>query len=87
MKTTTLTDLRKNLKSKLDETYENHDILIVGRKDNKDMVIMALEDYESLKETAYLLSTPANAERLTKSMAQAKSKELVKKSMLELGIG
>ncbi len=86
MRTTTLTDFRKNLKADMDKTLEDHDILIINRKGNKDMVMLSLQDYESLKETAYLLSSPANARYLFESMQQAEEGKVIHKSLKDLGI-
>lgn len=86
MRTTTLTDFRKNLKVDMDKTLEDHDILIINRKGNKDMVMLSLQDYESLKETAYLLSSPANAKYLFESMQQAEEGKVIHKSLKDLGI-
>lgn len=64
MEATTHTDLRKHLKEKLDSVYDNNDILIVKRKDNKDVVILSIAEYNAIAETDYLLSSPANAKNL-----------------------
>ena len=73
MKTTNVTELRKNFKSKMDQIYEDHDILIINRQGNKDMVMLSLKDFNTLKETAYLLSTEKNTKRLLESMDQLKN--------------
>jgi len=86
MKTTTLTDFRKNVKTKMDEVYEDHDILVISRKENRDMVLISLRDYERLEETAYLLGNPANAARLQKSVEDAAKGKTIEKSLTELGI-
>ena len=73
MKTTTYSDLRKNLKQNLDRVNEDHDELVIAGKGNKDVVILSLEDYNSIKETAYLLSSGKNADRLMKSIKELAS--------------
>lgn len=73
MKTTTYSDLRKNLKQNLDRVNEDHDELIIAGKGKKDVVILSLEDYNSIKETAYLLSSVKNADRLMKSIKELAS--------------
>ena len=86
MKTTTLTDLRKNLKATLDEAHESRDIVVISRKEDKDMVLLSLSDYESLKETAYLMSNPANASHIAKSLGQienGKTKTISMKDLLD----
>ncbi len=71
MKTISYSDLRENLKSKLDEVSDFHEPLIITRQKGKNMVLMSLEDYNSYMETIELLSSPTNAEHLFKSKKQA----------------
>jgi len=76
-------DLRQNLKSYMDKVYFDHDPLIITRKNNENLVLLSIEEYNSLMETNYLLGNEANAEHLQKSINQykngnAKNKELLK---------
>ena len=84
MKTTNVADLRKNFKSKMDEVYEDHDILIINRQGDKDMVLLSLRDFNALKETANLLSTTENTKRLLESIDQLKSNNVVRKHINDL---
>lgn len=59
---------RNNLKSIMKEVCQNHDEYIVNDKDGANVVILSLEDYSALRETAYLLSSPANAKRVFESI-------------------
>lgn len=68
MKTVNYTELRDKLKSNLDMVCENHETLIVHRPGGKSVVMMSLDEYNSQKETEYLLSSPKNAERLLNSI-------------------
>ena len=78
MEVTTHTDLRKHLKEKLDNVHDNNDILIVKRKNNKDVVILSLAEYNAMAETDYLLSSPANAKQLVNAINDVeKGKNLV----------
>lgn len=77
MKAINYTEFRQNLKSNLDSVYNDHEALIVTRKRNENMVVISQEDYNSLTETVYLLSSPTNASRLIKSREQAKKGQLV----------
>ncbi|MBQ9893580.1 MAG: type II toxin-antitoxin system prevent-host-death family antitoxin [Bacteroidales bacterium] len=58
MITATYTDLRSNLKGFLDRVVKDSDNVIVNRGNGSAVVIMSLEEYESLMETAYIMSQP-----------------------------
>jgi antitoxin YefM len=66
-------DLRRNLKSYMDKVYEEREALIVTRKNNENVVVMSIDQYNSLMETSYLLGTEANARHLAASLEQARS--------------
>ncbi|MBB3696316.1 type II toxin-antitoxin system prevent-host-death family antitoxin [Flammeovirga yaeyamensis] len=79
MNTTTLSDLRANLKSYFDELEDNKDILIVPRSGNKEaIVLMTLSEYNSMKETEYLLSSKNNRELLEKSIKELDGEDTIK---------
>lgn len=64
-------ELRKNLAATLDRVTADHDYTIITREGGKPAaVLMSLEDFTSWQETEYLLRSPANAERLRKSIAE-----------------
>jgi antitoxin YefM len=71
------TALRQNLKKHLDKVCDDRAPLLVHRRTGEAVIVMSLADYESLEETLYLLSDPANAEHLQKSMAQAEVGEFI----------
>lgn len=72
MKVINYSDLRLNLKKWLDLVVDDMEELIVTRKNNKDLVLISLEEYNSLKETRYLL-TGKNREVLMQSIEEAKT--------------
>ncbi|MEK7747755.1 MAG: type II toxin-antitoxin system prevent-host-death family antitoxin [Nitrospirota bacterium] len=78
-------DLRQNLKTYLDRAYFDHDPLIITRKNSENLVILSIDEYNSLLETSYLLSSEANANHLRKSIEQLKSKKAVRRELLEDG--
>lgn len=57
--------------------------IIITRQKAKPVVLMSLEDYSSIEETAYLLRSQANADRLRTSIANAKSGKLQEHVLLE----
>lgn len=65
------TEARENLAKVMDQVCQDHNPVIITRYKKEAVVIMSLEDYNSLEETAYLMRSPANARRLTASIAEA----------------
>ena len=66
----TYTTVRANLASTMDRVCNDHEALIITRNGEQAVVMLSLEDYKSLEETAYLLRTPANAKRLLSAATQ-----------------
>lgn len=66
----TYTAVRANLASAMDRVCDDHEALIITRNGEQSVVMLSLEDYKALEETAYLLRTPANATRLLAAAAQ-----------------
>jgi antitoxin YefM len=77
------TELRQNLKKHLDKVCDDRAPLVVTRRNGEALVVMSLAEYEALEETLHLLSNPANAERLLKSIAQAEAGQLVEHEIIE----
>ena len=76
MKTVTFTDFKENLKKHLQEIEDDQDILILSGPKKRDFVVMSLDQYNAMEETAHLLSTQANTQRLLESIAQDKAGEV-----------
>jgi antitoxin YefM len=72
MRETTLSKLRANLKSYCDQAVANREPIRVRRRDDEDLVLLAADEYDSLAETAHLLSSPQNAARLLAALARAR---------------
>ena len=70
MEAMTYTSVRQNLAKTMEKVCNDHSTIIVTRKKNDSIIIMSLEDYQSLEETAYLLRSPKNTRRLIESIAQ-----------------
>ena len=75
-------DLRQNLKSYMDKVYNDNDQLIITRKNNENLVLISITEYNSLMETNYLLSNEANAEHLKKSIDQYESGKALERELL-----
>jgi antitoxin YefM len=69
----TYTAARQDLARVMDEVSENHSPVIITRQKAEPVVMMSLADFNSIRETAYLLSNPVNAERLRASAANAET--------------
>lgn len=78
METTNATELRKNLKRKLDLVSDEKETMIIHRSGQEDVVMIPLSEYNSWMETTHLLSTEANRENLKKSIEEAKEGKVVK---------
>ncbi len=66
----TYTSARANLARTMDRVCEDHDPIIITRSSEQSVVMVSLEDYNALAETAYLLRSPSNARRLLDSVAE-----------------
>jgi antitoxin YefM len=70
MKAISYTAARENLAATMEQVCADHDPVIITRKRSQSVVLLSLEDYESLRETSYLLRSPANAVRLSESIQE-----------------
>jgi antitoxin YefM len=81
MKTASFTDFRQNLKDHLQAIEDDQDVLVLSGPKKKDFVVLTLEQYEAMEETAHLLSTPANAARLARGLKEAQNGKVVTKKL------
>ena len=70
MKAISYSAARQNLAKTMENVCKDHAPVIITRKTTDAVVIMSLEDYEALAETAYLLRSPKNTRRLVESIVQ-----------------
>jgi antitoxin YefM len=68
MKTMSYTESRARYAQVLDDVVNDREEVVITRAGHASVVIMSLEDFESLRETAYLMRSPANARRLLDAM-------------------
>ena len=61
---------RANLASTMDRVCNDHETLIITRSGEQSVVMLSLEDFKALEETAYLLRNPTNAKRLLAAASQ-----------------
>ena len=69
----TYTTARARLASTMDRVCNDHDAVIITRNGEQSVVMLSLENYQALEETAYLLRTPNNAKRLIDATSKLKS--------------
>jgi len=83
MLTTTISDFRKDIKRYLDRVTENFETLIINRGKDNGVVIMSLDEYNSLSATQYELSSKINEKRLDSAIEKLKSGNSFQKELIE----
>ncbi|MDM8565346.1 type II toxin-antitoxin system prevent-host-death family antitoxin [Candidatus Halobeggiatoa sp. HSG11] len=79
----TFSRAKKNLAKTMQQSCDDHEPVIITRKNEPAIVMLSLEDYQSIKETAYLLHSPKNAKRLFKSIAELNAGKSIEKELIE----
>ena len=70
MKAISYTAVRSSLAKTMEIICDDHEPVVITRKNERSVVMLSLEDYEALEETAYLLRSPKNMRRLVESISQ-----------------
>lgn len=83
MRAITYTTARNNLAGTMKKVCEDHTPVIVTRKNNEAVILMSLEDYEALTETAYLMRSPKNAKRLIESIEELNAGKGIERELME----
>ena len=83
MDTITYSTARARLADTMDRVCDDHEPIIITRSGQQAVVMMALDDYKALEETAYLLRSPRNARRLLESIATLEAGQGKAKSLAE----
>ncbi len=88
---TTYTSLRQNLASVLRRVADNREVILIRRRDAKDVALVPAEELADLEETAHLLRSPRNARRLMAALKRANRRmgkpESVEKLRQEMNLG
>lgn len=84
MLTTTISDFRKDIKRYLDRVTDNLETLIINRGKDNGVVIMSLDEYNSLRATQHELSSGANERRLDTAIEKLKGGTSFQKDLLEV---
>jgi antitoxin YefM len=83
MLTTTISEFRKDIKRYLDNVTKNFETLIINRGKDTGVVIMSLDEYNSLTATHHELSSRKNEERLDSAIEKFKKGETFQKDLIE----
>jgi antitoxin YefM len=83
MRVVNYSDFRNNLAENLNHVNDDGDIVVVSRPKGKNVVVMSLEEYNSWKETLYLMSTKANRERLEKAVQEIAEGKFERHDLIE----
>mgnify|MGYP000887677972 CR=1 FL=1 len=78
-----VSDFRKDIKSYLDRVTKNLETLIINRGKDSGIVVMSLEEYNSLMATSHELSSRNNEKRLDSAIEKLKSKKSFQKDLIE----
>ena len=83
MQVISLTEARNNLKALFDSVYLDHEEVIIHRKGRENVVVISMDEYNSMKETNYLLGSPANKENLLSSLKQLREGKGFERDLIE----
>jgi antitoxin YefM len=83
MNVLTYSEARAGFKQAMDDVCRDRTPMLITRQSGESMVMESLEDFNAMQETLYLLSSPKNAERLARSIAQVKSDKVIPRQLLK----
>jgi antitoxin YefM len=84
MLTTTISDFRKDIKKYLDSVTQNYETLVISRGKDTGVVIISLEEYNSLTATQHELSSKVNEQRLDAAIEKLKKGSSFEKELIDL---
>ena len=77
------TEFRKNLTKNLNKVNEDQEIVVVSRNKGKNVVVMSLEEYNSINETLHLINSNANRKRLDEAIEEMEKGRFLKYPLIE----
>ena len=83
MQTTTFSYARQNLASTMDSISQNHNPMTITRQNKEPIIMISLSDYKSMEETAYLMQSNNNAQRLNSAIEELENGLGLKKELIE----
>ena len=83
MATISYTDFRQHLAKYMDDVWDSRAPLRVTRQNARSVIVLSEDEYEGMMETLHLLRSPANAERLLRSIKSAEAGQLTDRDVVE----
>lgn len=83
MDTISYSAFRRALASTLDKVNDDHKPVLITRQNGKPAVVISLEDFHAYEETAYLMASPKNAERLNQAIAEVETGKTLTRELIE----
>lgn len=84
MRIINFSEARNSLRSVIDQVVADADVTVISRRDAPDAVVMSFDHYSGLMETVHLLSSPANAAHLIRSIAQLRAGTAIEHELIEV---
>lgn len=83
METITFSQTRQQLAHTMDSVVNNHTPVVITRQNKESVVMISLEDYKSIEETAYLMQSSRNASRLNSAISKLESEQGTQRELIE----
>lgn len=83
MESVNYTTFRKNLAKTIDRVNEDHCPILITRQNGRTAVLLSLDDFKSYEETAYLMKSPRNAERLNAAIEELEEGRGIERELIE----
>ncbi|MDR0467546.1 MAG: type II toxin-antitoxin system prevent-host-death family antitoxin [Campylobacteraceae bacterium] len=83
MQVMSVAEARKSFKSVIDSVLFNNENVVIHRKAKESVVVISLDEFNAIKETEYLLSNKANADRLLTAVKRIEENKGIKKEIIE----
>lgn len=83
MQVITFSDFRQNMKTMMNNTIDEHKLLIVTRQNQTPAIMMSLDDYNSWQETLYLMKSPSNHKTLMQSIKNIRQNQFTDRELTE----
>jgi len=83
MESINYTTFRKDLAKTIDRVNDDHYPVLITRQKGRPAVLMSLDDFKSYEETAYLMKSPKNAERLNAAIAELEAGKGIERELID----